>query len=297
MPITSVLSYPDRGPWGKSSWRGNASGHLYKDLFEQLRPAVFVDPMVGSGTSVEVAQSMGIEAHGLDLHSGFDATRMSILHAVGKEACLTCSHPPYGKLLQYSGSVWGDKPHERDLSHCDDDEFNERLALIMLNQREATKAGGYFCCLIGDWRRGGYYSSYQAELIARMPRNELAGVLIKQQHNCVSDARTYRNMALPRIAHEYLVLFRKSAQPVLVLLANLARDQQARLSGTWKNIVRCVLASLGGKAPLASIYGQIAAGAPEKLAANPHWRDKVRQVLNQHPQLFCSQQRGEWALA
>jgi hypothetical protein len=27
--------------------------------------------MVGSGTSVEVARELGIEAYGLDLHSGF----------------------------------------------------------------------------------------------------------------------------------------------------------------------------------------------------------------------------------
>ena len=63
----SVLSFPDRGKWGKSSWRGNCSGHVYKALFEQLRPTFFVDPMVGAGTSVEVAQEMGIESRGGDL--------------------------------------------------------------------------------------------------------------------------------------------------------------------------------------------------------------------------------------
>ncbi len=294
---SSIMSYPDRGPWGDSRWRGNASGHIYRDLFQQLQPRTFADPMVGSGTSIDVAQELGIRAWGFDLHSGFDATRMSLLQAIGQEVCLTCSHPPYGKLLQYSGHVWGDRPHERDLSHLEDDEFNERMALVMLNQREATRSGGYFATLIGDWRRDGHYSSYQAELIARMPRNELAAVLIKLQHNTTSDRRQYRRMSLPRIMHEYLLVFRKSAAPLLVLLAGMAREQQARLSGTWKNIVRCVLASLGGKAPLTAIYDQIASGAPDKLATNPHWRDKVRQVLNQHPQLFRSEQRGEWALA
>ena len=85
---TSVISHPTRGKWGKSSWRGNCSGHVYKDIFEQLRPETFCDPMVGSGTSVEVASEMGIEAFGLDLHSGFNILRHSILDATGKPAAV-----------------------------------------------------------------------------------------------------------------------------------------------------------------------------------------------------------------
>ena len=68
---SSVISFPDRGPRGDNKWRGNASGHVYRTLFEQLSPKVFVDPMVGSGTSIEVARAMGIEAHGLDLKRSF----------------------------------------------------------------------------------------------------------------------------------------------------------------------------------------------------------------------------------
>lgn len=101
----SILSYPERGQWGKSSWRGNCSGHVYKELFERLQPKVFVDPMVGSGTSVEVAREMGIEAHGLDLHAGFNAISDSILLAVGKHADLCVSHPPYGGMIVYSGNL------------------------------------------------------------------------------------------------------------------------------------------------------------------------------------------------
>jgi hypothetical protein len=295
---SSIMSYPERGKWGKASWRGNASGYVYKDLFEQLRPSVFVDPMVGSGTSVEVAREMGIEAYGLDLHSGFNAVRDSILAAVGKEACLCVSHPPYGDLLHYSGSVWGDAAHPDDLSRCADDaEFHERMQLCMLNQRDAVRPGGYYGTLIGDRRRNGVYASYQAEIITRMPSDELAGVLIKTQHNCVSDGRQYAAMALPRILHEYLLLFRKKSRPILLLLSTMAREQQARMSGTWKNIVRCVLLSLGGSAPLTAIYDKVADAAPDKLAANPHWRDKVRQVVNSNPNLFCPVRRGEWALS
>ncbi len=62
----SILSFPDRGSWGNPGYRGNCSGYVYREIFEALHPRVFTDPMVGGGTSVEVARGMGIEAHGLD---------------------------------------------------------------------------------------------------------------------------------------------------------------------------------------------------------------------------------------
>lgn len=47
-------------------------------------------------TSIEVAQEMGIEAYGLDLHSGFNILKDRIIDSVKKEADLVFSHPPYG---------------------------------------------------------------------------------------------------------------------------------------------------------------------------------------------------------
>ncbi|UUZ66260.1 hypothetical protein LP417_35175 (plasmid) [Polaromonas sp. P1-6] len=82
-----------------------------------------------------------------------------------------------------------------------------------------------------------------------------------------------------------------------MLLSTVAREQQARLTGTWKTIVRSVLMALGGSSKLDAIYEKLASAAPERLSANPHWREKVRQVLNSHAGLFKSEQRGVWALA
>jgi hypothetical protein len=296
----SVISYPDRGPWGDSKWRGNASGHVYRSLFEQLRPQVFVDPMVGSGTSVEVAREMGIEAYGLDLHQGFNAVSMDILSHVGKHADLCISHPPYGGMIKYTGpgGMWGSEPDAGDLSHCANDaEFHEKMQMVLLNQRRATRPGGYYGTLIGDWRRNGVYTSYQAEMIARMPADELAAVIIKTQHNCVSDAKSYGAMKLPRILHEYLLIWEKRSVSAVVLLSTMVKEQAARVSGTWKNIVRCVLQGLGGRATLDRLYAAIAAAAPERLATNPHWRDKVRQTLQLHTDLFRNEARGLWAIA
>jgi len=78
----------------------------------------------------------------------------------------------------------------------------------MKNQRHATRGGGYYGAIIGDVRKSGVYPSYQAELISRMPKKELQAVLIKQQHNVVSNRMDYP-LRLPRIMHEYVVLWQR----------------------------------------------------------------------------------------
>jgi len=105
--------------------------------------------MVG-GTSVEVAREMGIEAHGLDLHSGFNILEQRILDVVGKPSDLVLSHPPYHNIIVYSGNVWGRgrilticrAAHARMNFSKADDRFE--------NQRHAMRAGGL---LRRDYRR------------------------------------------------------------------------------------------------------------------------------------------------
>lgn len=293
----SIMSFPERGHWGNSSWRGNCSGHVYQELFTRIQPKVFIDPMMGSGTSIDVAKEMNIEAYGLDLHQGFNAIRDSILKATGKAADLCVSHPPYGGMILYSGNVWGEA-HPDDLSRCTSDEdFHEKMQLVLLNQRDATVPGGFYGTIIGDWRRNGVYTSYQAECIARMPKDELAAVIIKAQHNCQSDQKSYGRMKLPFILHEYVLLWKKKELPVLVMLGELAKQQYARLQATWKNVVKAIMVQLGGSAPLEAIYDAVAKAAPEKMAANDNWRAKVRQTLNQNPTMFVPVERGVWSIA
>jgi hypothetical protein len=57
-------------------------------------------------------------------------------------------------------------------------------------------------------RRNGVYSSYQADLIVRMPKKELQAVLIKEQHNIASDGTDYP-LRLPRIMHEYVLIWQR----------------------------------------------------------------------------------------
>ncbi len=296
--MQSILSFPDRGPWGQASYRGNCSGHVYRELFTLLRPRSFCDPMVGSGTSVDVARELGIVAYGLDLRFGFNALRQSILAAIGGEPVDACiSHVPYGPMIIYSGEVWGNEGHPDDLSRCESDEdFHEKLQVVLLNQRAAARPGGYYGTIIGDRRHQGRYVSYQAEAIARMPADELAAVLVKVQHNVRSDAQTYRSMALPRIAHEYVLLWRRRERQVFDLLRCLAVGAGQRLRSTWRSIVHLCLLQLGGEADLAAIYAAVRGAAAMRCDVNPHWQAKVRQVLNRSEQHFESPRRGVWRL-
>ena len=136
----SILSFPDRGPWGDPGYRGNCSGHVYRQIFEALRPRVFTDPTVEGGTSVEVAREMGIEAHGLDLHSGFNILKHRILE-------LSASCPTWCFRIRRittsscttarSGAGQGTPTI---LSRCaTEDEFLEKLTIAVKDQRHATR--------------------------------------------------------------------------------------------------------------------------------------------------------------
>ena len=81
--MNSIVSYENRGNYGKSNYRGNCSGRIVKDMLEHYRPAVFADPMIGSGTSGDVVEELrregaAIEFHGFDLHSGFNILKDSL---------------------------------------------------------------------------------------------------------------------------------------------------------------------------------------------------------------------------
>src|ERR671928_1611198 len=106
-PLTSVVSYPDRGPWGDSRYPGNCSGYLLIDLCATFQPRRVLDPMEGGGTSREVCADLAVEYAGFDLRSGTDSLRDEI----GSGYDLIFWHPPYHDMKVYT-----DDP--RDLSRA-----------------------------------------------------------------------------------------------------------------------------------------------------------------------------------
>lgn len=204
----SIVSYADRGPWGDSRYPGNMSGHLVRDLIRVYRPKFVADPCEGSGTTRAVCAELRVPYFGTDLAKGFDLTTEPLSGVVPVQPNLIVLHPPYYKIIRYSGQVWGEFPDVRDLSHEDDwGMYLSRLRGMVERCRAVLAPGGHVAVLIGDVRQQGRYYSAQAALLQWYPPETIESVVIKAQHHVRSDRSTYSGRLI-RIMHEYLVVLR-----------------------------------------------------------------------------------------
>ena len=94
-PLTSIVSYPERGEGGNNRYRGNCSPRLIEDLLEFFQPAEICDYMCGSGTTKAAADKLGIGSHLYDLHSGFDIMNCEI----PERPEFIFWHPPYWDIV------------------------------------------------------------------------------------------------------------------------------------------------------------------------------------------------------
>ena len=210
--LCSVVSYPDRGPWGDANYRGNCSGYLVKDLILRFGCRSVFDPAEGSGTVRDVVAGINqflrteIDYEGRDLRHGWDILTGRLPE---RQFDLVWYHPPYWDIIRYS-----DGPN--DLSNCRSlEEFERKLNRSVERLFQTIKPGGIMAVLIGDKRKdGGYYPLFRS-LLFNPNVGELKALIVKVQHNCRSDSRNYdaSNPFLIPIKHEYCLLFRKQPAP------------------------------------------------------------------------------------
>lgn len=142
--LTTVMNFPERGPYGDSRYRGNCSGYVQKALFEHFKPKKVLDPFVGGGTTIDVCNELNINHLGLDLnpkHGGFDILSDDIPETFD----FVISHDPYHDIIKYSGNVWGKgSPHPNDLSRCATyEEFIKKIDIAHSKMYNALRKGGY----------------------------------------------------------------------------------------------------------------------------------------------------------
>lgn len=289
----SVCSYPDRGPYGKSSYRGNCTGRIIEDFigsYMRRTGGLLADPSVGGGTSEDVASKLGVRFKGTDLHQGFNLLRDDFRDFLEEDAHLIWWHPPYASMIQYSGNVWGEAD-KWDMSRLSIRDFTEALELAIMNIHDACEIGGHYGILMGNLRKEGRYYNLSS-LVERVAPGVLVDEIIKVQHNCTSDSRSYAGKLI-RIAHEKLLVFRRNRPgPAASFLLIVHRRASNMLATTWRAAVRRILQ--GKTLPLSEIYARIEEYAQTR--DNDHWKEKVRQVV-QDDRYFERVDTGVYRLA
>jgi hypothetical protein len=206
--MRSIVSYQVRGPFGRSDYPGNCTGFLVRDLIRQFDAKSVCDPMEGSGTTGDVCRALKVRYVGLDLRNGFNLLAWPLSNEVTEPVDLVFLHPPYFRIIPYSGAVWGKYPHPFDLSHETDwSEYLRRLQQMLRHALAAVAHDGRLAVLIGDVRQNGQYYCAQSHLIQWFLPDQIETVLIKEQHNVRSDRKSYTGEVI-RIMHEYCVVIR-----------------------------------------------------------------------------------------
>jgi len=206
--LSSVVSYPDRGPWGDARYRGNCTGYIVKDLILRFKCQSVFDPAEGSGTVRDVVNGISqylkkkIQYVGEDLNQGWDILESPMPL---NQFDLVWYHPPYWDIIKYS-----DNP--KDLSNCDTlNDFEDKLSRSVERLSKAVKPGGIMAILIGDKRKSGNYYALFRTLFFNKQIGQLKAIIIKIQHNTRSDGTQYmsRNPFFIPIKHEYCLIFQR----------------------------------------------------------------------------------------
>jgi len=206
--LCSVVSYPDRGPWGDSKYRGNCTGYIVKDLILRFRCQSVFDPAEGSGTVRDVVEGINenlrkrIEYEGKDLKEGWDILESPMPE---NQFDFVWYHPPYWDIIRYS-----DTP--QDLSNCPTlHDFEDKLNKSVERLSKVVRPGGIMAILIGDKRKSGNYYALFRTLFFNKRIGQLKAIIIKIQHNTRSSKTQYisRNPFFIPIMHEYCLIFQR----------------------------------------------------------------------------------------
>lgn len=296
--MKSIVSYPERGVGGKNTYRGNCSPLLLEDLILQYKPENIADYMCGSGTTENVAKRIGIPSHCYDLNRGFDLLNCEIKERPN----LIFWHPPYQNIIRYAGDQYdaeeiirkyGFDPRKSDLSrHESWEDFLKELDYCTVKQFSALEKGGHMAILVGDIKKKRKLYS----MILEMSKpGTIEQIVVKAQHNCVSDGVQYSGKPFIPIVHEYLLILRKDNSLIFnfQITRNIAGDIRDLKIPTWKDIIAAVMEEKNGAVTLDELYSAIE--GHKRTEANHNWQEKIRQTLQVYED-FRAVQRGVWIM-
>lgn len=307
----TVLSFPNRGPWGDSRYRGNCSGWIPAFFINKYKVKKLAEVFAGSGTTYDVCKDMGVQYVGIDLNP--NPTRdgiiaMDILDDTVDlpngfyDADMVFLHPPYPSIndVRYAGHMWKDLDGSGKLHDIQEMSFEDGMRSVnhaIIRAYNAMPKGSYEVCLVGEIRSHGQYRSMMQNL-------SIPGILhqtfVKLQHNTVSGRRNYScNNDYALTGHEMIAVIKKPSgyELSIVIPRRYTMDIRDSKMATWKDVVMAAVRNLGGTQKNSDIYLEIE--NHEKAARNQNWKAKVRQTLQVLSQagLIVHVAEGQWRAA
>lgn len=213
------------------------------------------------------------------------------------------SASPYSGMITYSDEQYkaqdiieqyGFDPRMNDLSRARNwDDFVKKMNYCMMKQFSALKRGGRMFTLVGDWKQKGKLYSMFKDIVVP---GTMEQVIIKVEHNCTSDSKSYTNNNFVYIRHEYVLVIKKETAIIIpfTLPRKMQMDMRDTISATWRDVVAAILEDAGEPLHLSDIYRAV--DGHKKCERNPHWQDKIRQTL-QRWEGFKRIADGVWAIA
>lgn len=301
---STLFSTPKRGVGGKATYRGNCCPQIIEAFINQYNMKYLSDYAIGSGTTKDVCERLGIKGVWTDLRLGFDLMNNDIPDYPEN----IFYHPAYWNMnnkIIYSNTEYswqevknkyGYDPRETDLSQAPTwERFIQMLNYTVLKQYAALEKGGHMGILMGDIKSKGKLYSMLFEIAKP---GTVEQVIIKEQHNCASDHTTYSGKFIPTV-HEYLLIIRKDSPYALdfQMVRNVKLDIRDSECATWKDLVFAVIQHFKGNFTLGQIYNEIE--NHKKAQTNKHYKEKVRQILQelQRDGLASNISKGVWAKA
>ena len=304
---STILSFPDRGSWGENSYRGNCSGWIQAFCIWKYHIKKLAELFAGSGTGSDVARDMGIDYIGADLNPTPKRSNILTVNAITDEvpdgfrdADFLFMHPPYSSLINidWAGKAYADPTGElakSDMGNMDWKEFMNTLNSVIMKYYSAMPSGSKMGVLMGDVKRKGVLYSMLTDIVKP---GQMEQIIIKAQHNCVSDGRKYANANFVPIVHEYLMIIKKAEE--MMIAFSLPREYKMDIrdsqTATWKDVVLAVVRQYK-TTNLSELYDKLK--EHKKAKANPHYKEKIRQTLQQlrDAGLVINTSMGVWQAA
>lgn len=209
---------PPKMPFGDAAFNGVAPSRLVWNLVVRFtrKGDWVVDPMAGSGTTLDVARSLGRRVLGFDL----SPRRRDIHRADARDlplpsdfAPLVFLDPPYGDNLCYSND-----PRCLGALTCDSDAFYDELCGVASEVKRILRTGGVSAWLISDQYRDSRFTPVGFSLFSLL-RNlfEPVDIIAVSRRNDRSLNPHWRHWS--RRANfflrgfKYLLIFRKGGVP------------------------------------------------------------------------------------